>query len=178
MGRNVPKRGEKTRAGGTWSEALYPELLREFGYCSSTGKLFRRRTGAEAGSVTPSGYRQVTWSGFSDFGMCKVQLVHRVLFFMFHKTVPPMIDHINGDRTDNRKENLRPADSRSNQLNRHVKVGKDQDLPVGVYRAYRKGREGLWYNVKYKNNGIRKSTFLRNKEDAIARIKLWRDMYG
>jgi hypothetical protein len=174
----MARRGEKTRAGNTWSEALLPELLNEFQGCAESGKLSRRKTGKEAGSVANTGYRQVTWAGFAKFGMCKVQLVHRVLFFMYHKEVPPMIDHINGIRTDNRKCNLRPADSRSNQLNRHVKVGKSQDLPIGVYRRYRKGRTGLWYEVKYENDGTRKSTYLRNKDDAVARIKLWRETYG
>lgn len=89
-----------------------------------------------------------------------------------------MLDHINGDRADNRLENLRPATNSENQLNRHTKVGKDLDLPVGVYLTTRKGRQGVWYEVKYKNGGLRKSTFLRNRADAIERIKLWRETYG
>ena len=56
--------------------------------------------GKEVGSIHPTGYRHVTWNG-------KVHKVHRLIFLLEHGYLPKEIDHINGDRQDNRLENLR-----------------------------------------------------------------------
>lgn len=174
MGRKV----ERVRAGATWTEELRDKLLSTFRYCTDTGKLFKRGSSRPVGSVTSQRYPQMQWSEFSKHGLCKTQLQHRVIYFMCHGEIPEMLDHINGRRDDNRLDNLRPSNNSHNQLNRHVKVGRDLDLPVGIYRRVRKGRKGIWYELKYENKGLHKSTFLRNKEDALARMKLWRETYG
>lgn len=64
-----------------------------------------------AGSMHKTGYRHVTWMG-------KVHKVHRLIFLLHHGHLPPEVDHINGDRADNRVENLRAADRSENQCNR------------------------------------------------------------
>lgn len=67
--------------------------------------------GQEAGSIHQTGYRHITWLG-------KVQKAHRLIFMLHHGYLPPEVDHINGDRSDNRIENLRAADRSQNQCNR------------------------------------------------------------
>jgi hypothetical protein len=67
--------------------------------------------GQEAGSIHQTGYRHVTWLG-------KVHKVHRLIFLLEYGYLPPEVDHINGDRQDNRLENLRPATRSENQCNR------------------------------------------------------------
>ena len=64
-----------------------------------------------AGSMHKTGYRHVTWMG-------KVHKAHRLIFLMHHGYLPPEVDHINGDRADNRIENLRAANRSENQCNR------------------------------------------------------------
>ena len=43
--------------------------------------------------------------------------VHRVVFMMHYGWCPQILDHINGDRYDNRIENLRMSDYSSNNMN-------------------------------------------------------------
>jgi hypothetical protein len=67
--------------------------------------------GQEAGSIHSTGYRHVTWQG-------KVHKVHRLIFLLEHGYVPEEIDHINGNRADNRIENLRSVTRSQNQYNK------------------------------------------------------------
>jgi hypothetical protein len=68
--------------------------------------------GSIAGSVTREGYRQVR-VGF------KVYRAHRLAWFLVHGAWPDgEIDHINGDRSDNRLANLRVVDRVGNAQNR------------------------------------------------------------
>jgi hypothetical protein len=67
--------------------------------------------GKEVGSIHPTGYRHVTW-------MNKPHKVHRLIFLLDHGYLPKEIDHINGDRLDNRLDNLREATRSENQCNR------------------------------------------------------------
>lgn len=68
-----------------------------------------------AGSIHKTGYRHITWMG-------KVHKSHRLIFLMHNGYLPPEVDHINGDRADNRIENLRAANRSENQCNRNILV--------------------------------------------------------
>jgi len=72
--------------------------------------------------VSRDGYRKTIVKGIS-YG------VHRLIWKWHHGTEPSLIDHINGDRSDNRIENLREATVRQNAWNRKRK----RALPAGVY---------------------------------------------
>lgn len=63
--------------------------------------------------------------------------LHRIIYKPFLKTKNSVIDHINRDRLDNRKSNLREASRSINSTNAKVRSDKTQlDLPRGiVYRA-------------------------------------------
>ena len=67
--------------------------------------------GQEVGSIHKTGYRHVTWMG-------KIHKVHRLIFLLEHGYLPKEIDHINGDRQDNRLENLREVSRSENQFNK------------------------------------------------------------
>ena len=71
----------------------------------------------EAGTVR-LGYRRII------LGL-KVYTVHRLIWFIENRSLPTMIDHINGDSLDNRIQNLRTSASRKNQQNqRRHREGK------------------------------------------------------
>lgn len=68
--------------------------------------------GREAGHVSARGYRVV------DIERATYK-VHRVIYKMVTREEPPaQIDHINGDYSDNRIENLRPATPSQNCANK------------------------------------------------------------
>lgn len=78
--------------------------------------------GQQAGYVSGNGYRYVGIDG-------KRLLEHRVVFAMTHGRVPSKhIDHINGNKTDNRPENLRECTHSENLQN----VGMRSDNTTGV----------------------------------------------
>ena len=89
-----------------------------FDYEPSTGILrwkvnrANAKAGAEAGTLHRDGYRVVRALG-------KFRRVHRVIWLMSYGEWPKSsVDHINGDTTDNRIENLRCVTVAQNQWNR------------------------------------------------------------
>jgi hypothetical protein len=84
----------------------------------------------------------------------KAYTLHRVIFYMHHKYVSKFIDHINGNKHDNRIENLREATQSQNQQNR----GLNKNNTSGVKNVYWHKKTQKWiadlrYNGKKKNFG-------------------------
>lgn len=59
---------------------------------------------------------------------------HRLIWFMHHGSLPEEVDHINGDRADNRIENLRASTHRENCRNRKT------------YSSNTSGKKGVYYH--------------------------------
>ena len=81
------------------------------------GELFRKITtnnrakqGARAGSAFRQGYEFI---GINN----KVYLKHRLIFMMFHGYLPKKIDHIDGNPSNNKIENLRKVTQVQNLQN-------------------------------------------------------------
>lgn len=88
-----------------------------------------RYAGKRAGSVTNNGYEVIS--------VCDQRtLSHRLAFFYVTGGWPPAdMDHIDGDRLNNRWANLRSCDRTTNAQNqRRPPKSKGSDLPLGVYR--------------------------------------------
>lgn len=75
----------------------------------------RGRKGARVGAVSPRGYL-VT----SAFG--RQRFVHRIVYEMHFGIIPPgmQIDHVDGDKLNNRIENLRLATASQNCANKRI----------------------------------------------------------
>ena len=89
------------------------EILNDL-FIYDNGKLFWKikpcknvYIGDEAGTYCERGYRRVTLNH-------KRYLLHRVIFKMFHNTEPDYIDHIDGNTTNNKIENLQELTHKEN----------------------------------------------------------------
>lgn len=69
------------------------------------------KAGERAGGVKNNGYREVSFYGHR-------YLEHRIVYALHTGEMPEFIDHINGNKSDNRIENLRPATHAENMRNR------------------------------------------------------------
>lgn len=117
---------------------LTQEFLRSIlSYNPETGELTRISTprkdlvGKRADHVNQAlGYRVV------GIGSDRTFWAHRVIFMMVYGRWPVQVDHINGDRSDNRLCNLREASKAENMRNRGPQKNNTSGVP-GVYWATR-----------------------------------------
>ena len=117
---------------------LTVDLLNELlTYDRETGKLYWKSArqgvtvGKEAGALDKEGYSilRINYRRYRT---------HRVVFLMHKGYLPVVLDHIDGDRANNRLDNLRPASLSQNQHNR--KLNKNN----------KSGFKGVSYNSKSK----------------------------
>jgi hypothetical protein len=105
------------------------------------------RAGDVAGHKNRSGYREIKIA-------YRAYLAHRLVWLHVHGEWPKgQIDHINGNRDDNRIANLRDVSSSQNMLNRHKAPANVIGFP-GLYM--KRGRYGarLIVNGKQKYLGV------------------------
>mgnify|MGYP001168866129 CR=1 FL=1 len=83
---------------------------------------------------------------------------HRVIWKIMHDEEPEQIDHINGDRSDNRIENLRAVINADNGRNQKLRVSNSSGvMGVGFCKRAGKWRVRITINGKDKHLGIYKS---------------------
>ena len=125
-------------------------------YCPVSGHLswkiqsnVRIAVGQEAGKVNNRGYRQVKFKG-------KEYRVHRIAWLMVYGEWPIMtIDHINGEKTDNRISNLRDVSQRKNMCN--LEIHRNGKLPGTTFLK----RLNKWQSsITTSTRGKKKFTYL------------------
>lgn len=80
-----------------------------------------RKIGSRAGSFNASGYRMISIGrspGNRQLVPKRQWRAHRLIFLWHHGYIPEILDHVNGIKSDNRIENLRPANLTENNRNR------------------------------------------------------------
>lgn len=110
----------------------YEEVNEVLDYDEKTGllkwseKAFHTVRGKIAGNINAGGYIELQCK-------CKRMYGHRVAWLLTNKEWPSgEIDHINGDRSDNRIENLRIVSSQQNSKNAKRHKGNSSGV-TGVY---------------------------------------------
>lgn len=98
----------------TWRERMF-DSLRANGWNT-------RYANKAAGVKNSAGYLSVSINNSR-------YLAHRVIWKLLHGTEPLIIDHIDGDRTNNKAANLRQADESLSAFNKQLSCGR---LPRGV----------------------------------------------
>ena len=79
--------------------------------------------------------------------------IHRLIFLHHHGYVPEQIDHINRNSLDNRIENLRPADSSLNAINRKLFSNSTSGVKGVSWHKYQK-RWFVYVDVNKKRKNI------------------------
>lgn len=143
------------------------DLLRELlTYDPLSGVIFKMN-GGRADTVGSQGYRCVMILGDR-------WPAHRIAWLLHHGRPPvDQIDHINGDRSDNRLANLRECDNRLNSANRRA------TNPHG-FKGVKPGRHGKRWQAKIKNHqrDIHLGTFDTPEEAHEAYLAKAKELFG
>lgn len=145
------------------------ELQRLFTY--NNGELYWRvapskkvRVGDIVGSCIKSGYKQTSVNKRRWY-------VHRLIFLLHHGYLPEEVDHIDGDKRNNRVENLRAATRSQNQYN--IQVGRKNTSGIkGVY--WHKQRQKWHARVKFRGKPVSAGLFA-DKQSAKAAVEQLRE---
>jgi len=129
------------------------------------GKLYWKKhantwvsSGRSAGYTLPSGYIRIQLRGKNYFE-------HRLVYLMHHKKLPKYIDHINGDRSDNRIDNLREATMQQNNRN----VGKKRTNSSGYKNVHWDSKWKKWRVTFRANGGMKSFGYYEDLNDAVAK---------
>ena len=142
-------------------EALVAHLVKNYTYDRARGVVVNRKLNRVVkGCVNSAGYVATRlWIG----GKLPTIKLHHMVWVMVYGRFPKVIDHINGDKTDNRIENLREVTPSENSLN--------------VVRAWRPnaqtGLPGIKkHGLKYRTGIMGKMMSFRDKYEAFHAVVL------
>jgi len=101
----------------------------------------RIHAGDRAGTLTQYGYIQI---GIDN----KSLLAHRIIYLYFHGYIPSQLDHIDGNRINNKIENLRKCTGFQN----HYNIKKPKNNKSGIKGVHWCNKVEKWI-VKITTNG-------------------------
>jgi hypothetical protein len=123
---------------------LTAEYVREiFNYCELTGSIYRKKpscgikAGQQAGYIDAGGYRSMSIKNKNYFA-------HRVIWLFVYGELPSgEIDHIDGDKLNNRISNLRNVTHQTNVEN--VRYARSHNKSSGVLGVTWSSHAKKWY---------------------------------
>lgn len=121
--------------------------LNDISYDMGSGTLVWRTTkgraikGEKVGWLSKHGYIEAQVQG-------KRFKAHHLVWYIHHGYFPKQLDHIDGDRTNNKIENLRECTTVENARNRKKK--NNRALPRNVYHAKTKGKYRVYLTIEGK----------------------------
>lgn len=161
--------GRAQERGNTTMELTQDRLREQLEYSPETGEFTNRidrlgsrgrvaKAGDKPGGVSVKGYLQIKICG-------RTHLAHRLAWLYVHGEFPSgQIDHRDGNRLNNRIENLRVCSPGENNENRGKGNGKCSSKHVGVcYCNYRK----CWV-ASARRNGKAQYRYFKTEQEAIA----------
>lgn len=155
---------------------LTPELVRSFlSYDRETGHFtWVKRPGkrVSVGDIAGGLNR-----GYIHIAICGKQYrAHRLAWFVEHGHWPDgEIDHINGNRSDNRIANLRVVDGKTNTQNRRTPMKRNKLGVLGVYKS-------TWgrfvSSVHFNGRQVYLGTYSTPEEAHAAYVKAKRELHA
>lgn len=140
------------------------KLLQE-SFCYEDGNLIwkqptgRRISVGQVAGRNNNGYRMIGFMG-------KEYMAHRLVFMFHHGYLPPEVDHIDGNRSNNKIDNLRAATHAENLRNQRLKSSNTSGLKnVGWAKREQRWRVRVTIDGKDKHIGYFKD---RDLADLVA----------
>lgn len=170
------------------SQSIAADFVRRaFIYNPDTGKIFWAEKRPRSDFPSDRGFaifhaqfagkEAFTTTGVNGYKQTRIGPVllnaHRVAWLLFHGDWPPeQVDHINGDRTDNRIANLRSATHSENCRNTGLSA-RNRSGRIGVH--FDRSRQKWAVNTKVNGKPVRRGRFATFEEACAARAAIERE---
>ena len=124
------------------------------------------KAGKLAGHVKSNGYTSIRIHN-------REYKAHRIIYLLHHGLLPEYVDHIDGNRSNNKIKNLRPATTSQNNWNSKRPCKNTSGLKgVCWYRRYQKWFARVQINGRQLHLG-----YFKNVEDAEAAVRNARELH-
>lgn len=147
------------------------DFYQEFSYCeNSPSGIIRNSTGLPAGTLRVTKKEPLTSAWFVKYKSV-AYAVHRIIYFLKNGFIDEMlvVDHIDGNSTNNKIKNLRLTTQLVNNRN-HKKQSNNKTGITGIYYEERNGHSR--YRVTWEENGKKSKSFSCKKYGKKTAFKL------